>query len=684
MTTMIGPLRRAVQIAPKRIAARCGETELTYEQTWDRARRLIGALRDLGVGNGDRVAVCGLQLPSLSRALPSRAGGGHGAGSAEPAPYRGRAGLRARGLWRQGAVRRSRGRVSRRRRRHVIDLDDGYEAFIAAAPAADFPDDLDSDAVAGLFYTGGRTGAAKGVMLTHRNLVANAFHFQASFAFRPETRWLVAAPLFHAAGSIAVLATVSTRAARCSCRVRSGAALDLIEAEGVTATLLVPTMLRRSATSNALALATSRRCGWSPRRCSDRQRDAALRARRVPGRRVEAPVRHDRDGADRDRPSARGALARLRSDSLVWTACDRRRGGRYRRDERCPTPHGDSRRGGDSRRQRDGRRLAQARGDGGGPRTAAGIARATSATWTTTRFLYLVDRAKDMIVSGGENVYSIEVEEVLYRHEAVLEAAVFGIPDARWGEAVHAVVVPPGRRRRGRAAAALPRADRRLQGPQADRTAQRAAAEVRRRQAAQARAARPVLGGPRVDGRRRLTVAGAGVPRCDDVGDDRGALSGLGVVSVAALALGGCGSGGSSRRRIEVAPNSRREWKRARRTRCRGAANRSRRRSQLRSPGGTGTFTIPTPGPTGIKANPSAVQVIGQWSDALRTGTYMAPPGFFALPSEMINGGAANGQVSVIRIDTARRPRRRTRRFHAARRSCRPICGVATSTRSLN
>ena len=63
-------------------------------------------------------------------------------------------------------------------------------------------------------------------------------------------------------------------------------------------------------------------------------------------------------------------------------------------------------------------------------------------------YLYLVDRAKDMIVSGGENVYSTEVEDVLYRHPAVLEAAVFGIPDERWGEAVHAVVV----RARGRGA----------------------------------------------------------------------------------------------------------------------------------------------------------------------------------------------------------------------------------------
>jgi long-chain acyl-CoA synthetase len=56
-------------------------------------------------------------------------------------------------------------------------------------------------------------------------------------------------------------------------------------------------------------------------------------------------------------------------------------------------------------------------------------------------FVFLVDRAKDMIVSGGENVYCTEVEEVLYQHPGVLEAGVFGVPDEKWGEAVHAVVV---------------------------------------------------------------------------------------------------------------------------------------------------------------------------------------------------------------------------------------------------
>ncbi|WP_456273383.1 class I adenylate-forming enzyme family protein [Bacillus sp. AK031] len=57
-------------------------------------------------------------------------------------------------------------------------------------------------------------------------------------------------------------------------------------------------------------------------------------------------------------------------------------------------------------------------------------------------YITLVDRKKDMIISGGENVYSIEVEEVLYEHPAVLEAAIIGIPDETWGEAVCAVIVP--------------------------------------------------------------------------------------------------------------------------------------------------------------------------------------------------------------------------------------------------
>lgn len=63
------------------------------------------------------------------------------------------------------------------------------------------------------------------------------------------------------------------------------------------------------------------------------------------------------------------------------------------------------------------------------------------ATWDADRYVFIVDRAKDMIISGGENIYSVQVEEAINQHPAVLECAVIGIPDPEWGEAVKAVVV---------------------------------------------------------------------------------------------------------------------------------------------------------------------------------------------------------------------------------------------------
>ena len=63
------------------------------------------------------------------------------------------------------------------------------------------------------------------------------------------------------------------------------------------------------------------------------------------------------------------------------------------------------------------------------------------ATWDSDSYLFIVDRAKDMIISGGENIYSTQVEAAIHKHPAVLEAAVIGIPDDQWGESVKAVVV---------------------------------------------------------------------------------------------------------------------------------------------------------------------------------------------------------------------------------------------------
>jgi acyl-CoA synthetase (AMP-forming)/AMP-acid ligase II len=63
------------------------------------------------------------------------------------------------------------------------------------------------------------------------------------------------------------------------------------------------------------------------------------------------------------------------------------------------------------------------------------------ATWDEDSYVYIVDRAKDMIISGGENIFSTQVENAIHQHPAVLESAVIGVPDPEWGEAVKAVVV---------------------------------------------------------------------------------------------------------------------------------------------------------------------------------------------------------------------------------------------------
>src|SRR4051794_36041568 len=197
MATMISPLRRATQVAADRTAVVCGGARLSYTEMAERCERLAGALRGLGVGAGGRVAIVSPNCHRYLEVYQAVPGGGM-----VLVPLNQRhtdAELRyaledsgTRVLFAGRPVGALAAYVE-----HVIDLDDGYEALLAAAS----PDDLapvHENALAGLFYTGGTTGAAKGVMLSHRNLVANAFHLLASLPLGPDTAWLIAAPLFHA------------------------------------------------------------------------------------------------------------------------------------------------------------------------------------------------------------------------------------------------------------------------------------------------------------------------------------------------------------------------------------------------------------------------------------------------------------------------------------------------------
>jgi long-chain acyl-CoA synthetase len=441
VTTVIAPLRRAEQVAAEREAVACGAVRYTYAQTAERCRRLGGALADLGLRRGDRVGVIG---PNCHRYLELYQGV-PGAGlvivplNARHAPAELRyalldAGVRV--LFTCVEVPDLPGCVE-----HVFDLGADYEALLEGASERPFVDG-DEDDLAGLFYTGGTTGAAKGVMLSHRNLVANAMHFQSIWPFRPDLRWLVAAPLFHAAGSVAVLATVWNAGGHVILGAFDpAAALDLIARHGVTHTLLVPTMLAALSEEQLQRPRELRTLVGVSHGGSPIATETLRRARSAfPG--VELLHLY---GATETAP-------------IVTALAHEER----RLEEPCIRSCGQGAPGVEIKLLGPAGGLV-AQGDVGevlvrGANVMQGYwnkpeqtAEALRDGWYHTgdlgyldehAYLYLVDRAKDMIVTGGENVYGSEVEEALYAHEAVLEAAVFGVPDARWGEAVYAVVVP--------------------------------------------------------------------------------------------------------------------------------------------------------------------------------------------------------------------------------------------------
>lgn len=440
---LLTPLRRAVIVASSRTAI-VGETSLTYAQWWQRCRKLAGMLAELGLRRGDRVAIAAsnsYQYLELYQTVP---GSGYVLVPIDPRQTTGeiRYTLKDSGatvLFTDLPKEQFSGMVDQ-----PVSLPDDYEGLLASADDLEPPDDVNEDELAGLFYTGGTTGKPKGVMLTHRNIIANAYHFMACWPFRPETRWIIAVPLFHTAGTNAVLATVWNAGSHVLLpRFDAGRALDFIEHHRATSTLVVPTMMAAMADEQLarprdVSSLTLLSFGGSPCATDVIQRahqafpDATMlhiygttetapdisflphvetfmhnpRARSCGRPAVGVEVRiTDPDG--QALPPGEAGEVRVRGPNVM-------RGYWNKPEETRRAMDNDWYRTGD---------LAFMDGEG---------------------YIFHVDRSKDVVVTGGETVHSTEVENVLQDHPAVLEAAVFGIPDSKWGEAVHAVVVPQG------------------------------------------------------------------------------------------------------------------------------------------------------------------------------------------------------------------------------------------------
>jgi len=439
MYTFTQPLTRALDTAAGSCAVVCQDNRRTYAELGARCRRLAGAMRTLGLVPGDRVGVIALNsdrylelylgLPAASYVLVPV--------NSRLAPAEMRAILDDAGVsvvFADAAYPGAAG-VSQ-----VLTIPDDYEDLLAAADELPFNDAVTENDLAALFYTSGTTGAAKGAMHTHRSLVSSGLHFMATWPFDRQTQWLVASPMFHTGGILATLATVWASGTHVIMpRFDPDLAVDLIEREAVTHTLLVPTMLAAAAGAQ---LARPRDVsslrylshGASPISAETlrrtRQAFPAAELLHVYGttettpittllpheeRILDTPLVHScgqpaigvemrvvNDAMEDLPPGAIGQMA-VRSPSVM--------AGYWRKPEAtAEVMHGDWYLTGDLGYRDEG------------------------------SYIYLVDRAKDMIVSGGENIYSTEVEDALATHRAVEEVAVFGVPDPRWGETVCAVV----------------------------------------------------------------------------------------------------------------------------------------------------------------------------------------------------------------------------------------------------
>ncbi len=313
------------------------------------------------------------------------------------------------------------------------------ELIEAGSPVV--PDEPDEDDPVILMYTGGTTGTPKGVLIESRAAILDMYKIGVRFPFDADYVYLHQTPMFHAASFGGILTIPAIGATTTYVGLyEPGSVLDIIEREHVTTTVMVPTMIQMmldhpAYTPQRLASLRVLSYGASPMPTALLERLLAD----LPAvdlfqgygmtescglLTVLGPDEHRRGGAllkSAGRPLIGSSISiqDLSGEILpvgeVGEVCAQ--SGNYMR-EYWNRPQ----------------------------ETAAAFAGGWYHTGDAGRldehgYLYLVDRVKDMIVTGGENVYSAEVENALASYPGVAQVAVIGIPSDRWGEAVHAVVV---------------------------------------------------------------------------------------------------------------------------------------------------------------------------------------------------------------------------------------------------
>ena len=458
-------LRRATQLYPSKLAIVDGPLRFTYSDWESRTNRLANALRGLGVVKGDRVCILS---PNSHVFLESFYATSRIGAILVPLNYRlvaadheyilGHAGVSVVLVDREYTeiVEALRPRlpgvrhwiVSHPSTDAAPDVPAGFEAYEAllsgASPAAPPHVELDENDLVSINYTSGTTARPKGVMLTHRNCTLNAYNMIVHLGLRHDDVELWTLPMFHCNGWGGVYALTGLGGTHVVLRqVDGGEILRLIASEGVSFACMAPAVLRAVLDAPGREQHTFRSrprfliAGAPPPSAFIERLETELgwKFLQIYGLTETSPLLTI---------SAPDSTTRVNN----WSAPRAGRGAGPRRRDRSRDDEG-------RLVPQDGRSVGEvcARSNvvfAGYWQQPEATAEAIRDGWfytgdlavgDETGSIHIVDRKKDVIITGGENVSSPEIEDALFQHPGVLECAVIGVPHEKWGETPLAIVV---------------------------------------------------------------------------------------------------------------------------------------------------------------------------------------------------------------------------------------------------
>ncbi len=455
MISLPAMIERAARLNPHGVATWYAGREQNWSDLIQRVASLAGGLTSLGLAEGDRVAILSLNSDRYYESIFAVPWAGYCV-----VPLNTRWAL----LENDYALRDSGTRVlffddafTEQAKQLLSDIDAlgiavymgegqcpdwarSYEDLIAHHEPVPASTRSGSD-MAGIFYTGGTTGFPKGVMQSHRAIWASAVGAMPDFGMNRDSSYLHVAPMFHMAdfaGGMSATLCAGRNVVLQS--FEAGQVLQTIGEQDVTHVLLVPAMIKMvlnhpQATQADVSSLERIMYGASPMPAATLEQCMSV----WPGVGLVQAY----------------GQTELAPVATTLSAADHSEGGERLKSAGRPTAVSDIRivdeEGNDCPTGTSGEVVVR------GPHAMLGYwnkpeetAKALQDGWVFTGdaayfseegYLFIVDRVKDMVVTGGENVFTTEVENAVISHEAVQDVAVIGIPHPEWGEAVHAIVI---------------------------------------------------------------------------------------------------------------------------------------------------------------------------------------------------------------------------------------------------